>query len=81
MRLLFEQFDVESTPLCEADALTLYEGPDNTSPQLAGSPLCGHYVDYPLASEGTVLYMEFTTNMTRQHNGMAGFSVKVELCE
>uniref|UniRef100_V5H612 Putative positive regulation of cartilage development n=1 Tax=Ixodes ricinus TaxID=34613 RepID=V5H612_IXORI len=66
INLVFEDFDLEYSSMCENDKLSVYDGYDSDAPLLA--TLCG-YQALPISSSSSQLYMVFESDGELREKG------------
>ncbi|XP_078540685.1 uncharacterized protein LOC144826166 [Lissotriton helveticus] len=66
--LLFDAFDLQSSPDCTADYLTIYDGNNKTAPVLL-SKACGTRKLQPFTSSGNEMLLVFVTDSSITANG------------
>uniref|UniRef100_A0A1I8PPZ3 Metalloendopeptidase n=1 Tax=Stomoxys calcitrans TaxID=35570 RepID=A0A1I8PPZ3_STOCA len=67
IKLIFNEFKVESHQECAYDNVAIYDG-DSESSSLLGR-FCGEKIPYPISSSTNQLYMVLKTDKNKQHSG------------
>ncbi|XP_037806312.1 dorsal-ventral patterning protein tolloid [Lucilia sericata] len=67
IKLIFNEFKVESHQECSYDNVAIYDG-DSESSSLLGR-FCGEKIPYPISSSTNQLYMVLKTDKNKQHSG------------
>ncbi|XP_078540496.1 embryonic protein UVS.2-like isoform X2 [Lissotriton helveticus] len=70
--LLFDAFDLQSSPNCISNYLTIYDGNNKTAPVLL-SKACGTRQLQPFTSSGTEMLLEFVMDSSITANGFKAF--------
>ncbi|XP_078540687.1 embryonic protein UVS.2-like [Lissotriton helveticus] len=70
--LLFDAFDLQSSPNCTSDYLTIYDGNNKTAPVLL-SKACGTRQLQPFTSSGNEMLLEFVMDRSITANGFKAF--------
>ncbi|PIK55112.1 putative tolloid-like protein 1 [Apostichopus japonicus] len=60
VNVTFLDFELEASATCSFDKLVIFDGTDNTAPEIA--ELCGITFPNPVFTTGSDVYMEFTTD-------------------
>ncbi|XP_055381621.1 dorsal-ventral patterning protein tolloid isoform X2 [Condylostylus longicornis] len=67
IKLIFNEFDVESHPNCGYDHVIIYDGESDDSSKLG--IFCGDKIPYPISASSNEMYMVLKTDKNKQRKG------------